>query len=788
MANYAANLGGIASRENPASLFIPYLRHVTPDVIALSTGALMTMVEIDGFAFETADVRDVNAHHADLNTLWRNIADERLGLWSILLRRCSFTYPDGSFSSEFARALDTKYRDHMIGQELFTNRLVLALVHMPTGFSPGTLSKARKAGTEVDQDAIKRLTDTAALVIEGLRHLGARQLGLIESDDVLFSEPSGVLHQILGGLETRIPLTQGSVTGAVYTDRVIIGRETIEVRGAAHTQFGAVLALREYPARTRPTMLADALTLPFELTLVQSFRFYAKATATEIMSRKQNQLVSASDRASSQATQLTEAVDQLEGNDFVLGEHHLSMAVFAPTMAALNDCVNLARGALTNGGAVVVREDLGLEAAWYAQLPGNFKFRPRSASITSRNFAALSPLHGFPHGHIGGNVWGPAVALFKTSGGGAYHFNFHVADLGNTFVCGPSGSGKTVVVNFLLSQLQKHNPRIVFFDKDRGAELFVRACGGTYLAFQMGKPTGCAPLKALPATAANELFLCHWVEKLTGLSLTPEERNNVAFAISSVMARPAAERSIRALRSFINASPGAGGAARVFGGLLRWEQGQPLGWVFDCDHDAIGLDARFVGFDMTEFLDDRRDDIRKPLMAYLFHRVEEKINGERIVIVIDEFWKALSDPDMAAMVQDQLKTIRKKNGLLVLATQSPRDAILSPMAHTIIEQCPTQVFMANARGDRADYVDGMKLTDREFALIQREMGVNSRRFLIRQGHSSVVAELNLRGFDAELAILSGRTAYIELMEQAITEAGPDPERWLPLFQQRRQAA
>jgi type IV secretion system protein VirB4 len=769
-------------------MFMPYLRHVNEHVIALSTGAYMTMVEFDGFAFETADVRDTNAHHAGINVLLRNVADERLAVWDLLLRRRSFEYPGGEFSSEFARALDAKYREHMVGQELFANRSIWAIVHAPTAHAVAALKQARKDGVEVDHDALKRLMDTAALVVESMRSIGARQLGCYESDGVAFCEQSGVLHQVLGGLDERTPVVRGSVTGAVYTDRVIVGRETVEVRGAAHTQFAAVLALREYPARTRPTMLADALTLPFELTLAQSFRFYAKAKATEIMTRKQNQMVSAADRASAQAVQLTGAVDELEGNGFVMGEHHLTMAVFAPDMDLLNDCVNMARGALTSGGAVVVREDLGLEAGWFAQLPGNFKYRPRSAPITSLNFAALSSLYGFPKGRAAGNVWGPSIAVLKTSAGGAFHFNLHVEDLGNTLIVGPSGSGKTVVANFTLSQVQKHNPRIVFFDKDRGAELFVRACGGTYLPFQMGQPTGCAPLKALPATPANELFLCHWVEKVVGLVLTTDERNNVAFAVSSVMARPAAERNIRMLRSFINSSPGANGAARVFSGLARWEQGQPLGWVFDCQRDQISIDGRFVGFDMTEFLDDRREEIRKPMMAYLFHRIEEKINGERIVIVIDEFWKALSDPDMSAMVEDQLKTIRKKNGVIMLLTQSPRDAIRSPMAHTIIEQCPTHIYMPNARGDRADYVDGLKLTQREFALIQREMGTNSRRFLIRQGQRSVVAELNLRGFDAELAILSGRTAYIEMMERAIELVGSEPERWVPVFEEERRRA
>ncbi|HWT56799.1 MAG TPA: transporter, partial [Rhizobium sp.] len=196
--------------------------------------------------------------------------------------------------------------------------------------------------------------------------------------------------------------------------------------------------------------------------------------------------------------------------------------------------------------------------------------------------------------------------------------------------------------------------------------------------------------------------------------------------------------------------------------------------------------AKFIGYDMTDFLDN--EEIRTPLMAYLFYRTEQLIDGRRIIIVIDEFWKALQDEGFRDLAQNKLKTIRKQNGLMLFATQSPRDAIVSPIAHTIIEQCPTQIFLPNPRGDRTDYVDGFKLTEREFELVSRELTVESRRFIVKQGHNSVVAELNLNGFDDELAILSGRTANVELADAIRSEIGDKWEDWLPVFHQRRKRA
>jgi type IV secretion system protein VirB4 len=103
------------------------------------------------------------------------------------------------------------------------------------------------------------------------------------------------------------------------------------------------------------------------------------------------------------------------------------------------------------------------------------------------------------------------------------------------------------------------------------------------------------------------------------------------------------------------------------------------------------------------------------------------------VVAIDEFWKALADPAFRDVVNDKLKTIRKRNGVLILATQSPRDALNSPIAHSIIEQCPTQILMPNPRADERDYRAGLKLTEPEFRMVREDLTMGGRRFLLKQG-------------------------------------------------------
>lgn len=781
----------VRSRELEPETFIPYVRHVDERVIALDSRALIVVIALEGVSFETADTLDLNALHRDLNTLYRNIADERLALWAHVIRRRNNEYPDGEFSNAFSRTLNDKYRNRMIGEDLFRNDLYLSLVWHP-GKDPAErvaaflskMRKARRRGIELDEDALKHLDDIIVDVTAGLKRFGPRILTLQERDGLIFSEPSEMLHQLVGGRREAIPLTEGRVSSAIYSDRVIVGRETVEIRHEGSSRYAGMFGFKEYPARTRPGMFDGLLTVPYELILTQSFSFLSKSDAKTVMGRKQNQMVSAGDKAGSQLEELNDALDDLESNRFVLGDHHLTLTVFAGTVKELTDNLAKSRTHLTNGGTVVAREDLGLEAAWWAQLPGNFRYRVRSGAITSKNFAAFSPFHSYPTGQRDGNEWGPAVAMLKTASGSPLYFNLHYGDLGNTFIGGPSGSGKTVLLNFILSQGEKFDAHIVFFDKDRGADLFVRAAGGTYLPLKNGRPTGCAPLKGMELTPENKVFLAQWVAKLVGSKtreLSVAETRDIANAIDGLADLPVGRRTIGALRTFLNNTDPEGIAAR----LRRWERGGPLGWVFDNDVDEIGIGAKFLGYDMTDFLDN--EEIRTPLMAYLFYRVEQLIDGRRIIIVIDEFWKALADEGFRDLAQNKLKTIRKQNGLMLFATQSPRDAINSPIAHTIIEQCPTQVFMPNSRGSHADYVDGFKLTEREYELIARELSNESRRFIVKQGHNSIVAELNLSGFDDELAVLSGRTVNVELADTIRAETGNDPEAWLPLFQQQRSA-
>lgn len=788
--------GQTASREREPDTYVPYIGHAAPGVLLLDDGSLLAIIRLDGAAFETADPREVNAHHAQRNILLRNIASDRLVLSTHVVRTLSdgSEYPDAECVSSFARELDAAYRDRLMSNRLFCNELFLSIVLRPAGsggVAEGNIAAlfARRKRGDRSREAkpvnIEAIGNTVSTLLYELGSYGARQLTLRPENGIVFSELAETLRLVLTGEHMPVPLVNGHLGGAIYTDRVIVGREAIEIRGAGGSSYAAAFGLREYPATTWPGMFDGVLGAPYRCILTQSFGFLGKQVAQNIMTRKQNQMVTAQDKAASQTAALTEAADLLASNAFVMGDHHLTLVTFADSLDNLRVVAARARRDLAESGAVITREDLALEAAYWAQLPGNMKLRTRPGAISSRNFAAMASLHNYPTGKARGH-WGEPITVFRSSGGTAYRTHLHspsgtVTDLGNLFIAGPSGSGKTTLMLFMLAMAERQKATTVLFDKDRGGDILARAVGGTYLVLPSGEPSGLAPLKALTDKPADVEFIKELVKALVmepGKDMLPEDERRLELGVHAVMALPSAARSFGELRAFLGQSDAQGPGAR----LDKWCNGGALGWVLDNNVDLVSLDAPFLGFDVTSVLDD--PVTRGPILSYLFHRIESLLDGRRLVLAIDEFWKVLLDPGFRDLVNDKLKTIRKQNGLVILATQSPADALRSPIAHSIIEQCPTQILMPNARADTVDYRDGLKLTEPEYLAVREDLTVGGHRFLLKQGSSSVVCELDLAGMDDLVAVLSGRASTVRLMERLIAQVGSDPAAWLPHF--RRQ--
>ena len=171
-----------------------------------------------------------------------------------------------------------------------------------------------------------------------------------------------------------------------------------------------------------------------------------------------------------------------------------------------------------------------------------------------------------------------------------------------------------------------------------------------------------------------------------------------------------------------------------------------------------------MGFDVTDFLD--HEISRTPVTLYLFHLVRHLLDGRRLVCWMDEFWRLLADPAFESFAKDGPKTWRKLNGVMALATQSASDVLAARSAARSSSRPRPRSSSRMRMRMREDYCEGFGLTEREFRLIKEELEPGSRRFLVKQGHQSVVCELDLKGFDAELAVISGRRSAVDVVQSS----------------------
>ncbi|MBX3564021.1 MAG: VirB4 family type IV secretion/conjugal transfer ATPase [Sphingomonas sp.] len=763
-------------REAPAGRHLPYARHVDDHTIETRDGLLMQFIHLRGLLFETADTDELNYRKRLRDAVLQSIGSSRFALYHHVVRRQVHSELTADFLDAFSARLDTAWHGRLASKKLYVNDIFVTLVRRPLQGRLGILDRLRGGTPQVNAaNELRQLGAARDALLAALGSYEPRLLSVYQTPQGTCSEPLEFLSSLYNGEMRPVLLPMQDLGAYLPYRRISFGQETAELgpAGGLPRSFVGMVSIKDYPGQSSPGMLDELLRLPFELTIAQSFGFVERQAALSRMNLALRRMRSAEDEAMSLRADLASAKDEVAAGRAGFGEHHMTIAVRGGTLAQVDEGVAEVLAALTDMGIIAVREEIALEPAFWAQFPGNFKYIARRGLISTGNFAGFASGHNLPQGKAAGNHWGDAVTLLETTAAGPYHFNFHRGDLGNFTVIGPSGSGKTVVLNFLLAQARKFAPRIIFFDKDRGAELFLRAIGGRYDLLRPGKPSGLNPLQ-LEDTAANRQFLIDWIALLAG-GADIDELARIKDTIDANFGQPSEQRRLCHLVELFRGGQRPH-AADLWARLRPWWGDGERAWLFDNARDETDLTAQTVGFDMTQILDDPA--MRTPAMMYLFHRVEERLDGTPAIIVVDEGWKALDDDVFVRRIKDWEKTIRKRNGIVGFATQSAQDALESRIASAIIEQAATQIFMANPKARAADYMEGFGLTAHEFELV-RALPDSAHCFLIKHGNESVVARLNLTGERELLTILSGRERTVRLLDEIRAQTGDDPGEWLP---------
>jgi len=773
--------------------FLPQIGHWTPDIAINQDGSAFAMYHLAGFAAEMAGARATAAAHLRDNQLARGIASPRIEWWDHFVRQdrqAMAALPE--VNNWFGARFDAAYRATQGDGTLFRNDLFVTIVmHAEDTLQSGIRALFGGGASEHPGVRDQMIQDFEAVLRKleaGLARYGSRRLGLRQQNGVVFSEIAEALHLIACNRFRPLGLTTGRMGRLAVPERIVFGHRDWQVMGEGGLDFGAILSFRDYPARTSPGMFAALRQVPFPVTVTNSCHFRQKAEALSTISLRVKQMQAGNDAAKSQVHELAQDEDDVMSGRSVYVSHHFSLACHAPSLEALDRHVAHAQSLLSDAGITALRETDAIKAAFHAQLPGNLRWRPRPGLTKSINAVGMAAKHNVPRGTFHSR-WGAPVIMLRTTADTEYAFHFQVQgsaqipaeDLGNCLILGPAGSGKTSLLgSTCLLALRNPSTRVVVVDKDYGLSVMVRAAGGSYLVLPSGSPSGLAPLQGLSDTADDLAFLERFVRGLILADargdLSAEEDQRLRRAVARQMQMPPPMRGLSGIAVMLGQRAKDGAAAR----LRRWCRGERLGWAFDGETDELRMDARMTGFDTTALL--RDDAVCSPTLAYLFYRTRKLIDGKPIVLAVDEFWQTDRVAAFRDENNDHLKTIRKNDGVVLLATQSARDALNSPNAHTFKQQIPTKIFFGDESASREDLVEGMGLTEAEFLAVTRQLPNLRHTFLIKRPGGSVLCRFDMSGARGKIAVISARRATYELMNALIARHGPDPRDWVPHFE------
>ncbi|MDM0116771.1 conjugal transfer protein TrbE [Variovorax sp. J22R133] len=827
--------------ERSVASCLPYSQQIDEDTVITYEGDLTQTIEVQGLSFETIGHKELD----NLNQQWfsaiNNIArSPNVALWAHVERRrvrydlSSISY-DNDLSTEFARQYARKFD----GEQHFINRLFVSPVYRLAANKADRagirLSKRASEGmTELRLRARDELSKLSGQLMASLKRYHPRMLGTYGSQGALCSRTAAFYCRVLNNTDRHIRLGAYELSQNLQASALNFGAETVEIEGASGSRFAAVLTLvAPYRAEQLDSKVFDGLlSSSFEFVLSQSVTVMAFDKADALLKTQYNKIKSTSDNEE-QLKEVAAARTQLQAGKFSMFEHELILVVYGDAIKELNQNVNAAVTVLDQKSMNTSRERGGaLICTYFSTLPGNFKYgRIRAMPISSKNFSKFFPMHNHARGNASGSQWGAPIALMKTAAGVPYFFNFHVSrnrlleqgirldydeepargyladdddaanghtegpasrvhrkELGNYKIIGRSGGGKTVLKLALRLLARKQSMasgkrlKIFSFDKDSGEEICIRAMGGRYFRIAGGEPTGMNPFSMAP-TAENIsviLSIMSWNAQFDGkYAMTHKDEEDLLRSIRQVYELEPKHRRYARVRDALPTHR----ENSLYQALGRWCDGGAFAWVLDNAEDRFDLDgAHTFGFDMTNFLD--IEEARTPILRYLTHKIAQNASGAPYIIDIAEAWRALKDPLMQAFIENKGKTIRKEDGVIGLDTQEPSDISRSPLGSTLLSQFPTQLLLPNGEAEQADYIDGLKLTPREFHLI-KHTPENSGQFLLKKGAESVMAKMDLSGMEDMLSVLSASLDNVEVMHAAINECGPDPRQWLPVFLQRR---
>jgi type IV secretion/conjugal transfer VirB4 family ATPase len=432
-------------------------------------------------------------------------------------------------------------------------------------------------------------------------------------------------------------------------------------------------------------------------------------------------------------------LEEMELKGHAFGQFSMSIALYDADRARVRRSVAECFKIFATHDGQLTEERYNLLNAWLAVLPGNDAYNLRRLWLEDTNYADLSFLFTLHAGetrnaHLGEEY----LAVLESNHQTPYFLNLHYQDVAHSIVLGATGSGKSFFLNFLLTNLQKYQLLTYIFDLGGGYKYLTQLFNGTYVSVGIEKHSFTANPFILPATKENLHFLFSFVKVLTesgAYQMTAADERDLFEQIENIYVLEPEQRRLFTLTNMLNRN--------LRSALQKWVQGGQYGTLFDNVEDNLAF-ARFQTFDFEGM--DKVPQVLEPLLFYVLHRANAAIYSNELtttlkVFVIDEAWRFFRHPTIKLYILEALKTWRKKNAAMIMATQSSDDLMRSEMLSVAVESCATKMFLANPDMDRKVYREIFHLNETEAGLIAGL--VPKRQLLVKRPDMSKVVNLNV---------------------------------------------
>jgi type IV secretion/conjugal transfer VirB4 family ATPase len=780
--------------------FLPWAALVEEGVVLNKDGSFQRTARFRGPDLDSAVPAELVAVAGRLNNAFRCLGSG----WAIFVeaqRHGVGAYPSCRFPDAASALVDAERKaDFEEASAHFESSYFLTFTYLPPA------EDAARAENWLYEGKADRGVDPHE-VLRGFVDRTDRVLQLIEAfmpecawlDD---GETLTYLHSCISTRRHRVRVPETPMyLDALLADQPLTGG--LEPRlGDAHLR---VLTIVGFPTATTPGIFDELNRLAFPyrwatrailldktdatrlLTKIRR-QWFAKrksiaAILKEVMTNEASALVDTD--AANKAADADLALQEL-GADYA-GEAYVTATVTVwdndPRIAA--EKLRLVEKVVQGRDFTAMPETINAVDAWLGSLPGHVYANVRQPPISTLNLAHMIPLSAVWAGPERDEHFGAAPLLFgKTEGSTPFRFSLHVGDVGHTLVVGPTGAGKSVLLALMALQFRRYSASQVFaFDFGGSIRAAALAMGGDWHDLGDGLTEGAVESVSLQPLAGihhvpERAWAADWIVAILmreGVAITPEVKEHLWTALTSLASAPVVERTITGLAVLLQSND-------LKQALRPFCVGGAYGRLLDAEHEHLG-EASVQAFETEGLIG---TGAAPAVLAYLFHRIEDRLDGRPTLLIVDEGWLALDDDGFAGQLREWLKTLRKKNASVVFATQSLSDIDNSPIAPAIIESCPTRLLLPNERAIEpqiAAIYRRFGLNDRQIEILARAMPKRDYYSQSRRGNR--LFELGLSDVALALCAASSKTDQAAI-DRILAEHGR--EGFLPAWLRHRGVA